>query len=144
MALTGEQVASSSSGAPAPGAPDAERYPPSVPAEPADDVGAPFAGWIAEVTGAADVQLQRRSGGASRAGYAVTLRMPDGTDRELWLRCDTGAGPQSNGPYTLRREAAVYRQVRAHGVRVAEVVAVHPTEEAFLMERLHGRTGSPS
>ena len=65
--------------------------------------------------------------------------MDDGTVQHLWLRCDTGAGPQSNGPYTVRREASVYRQVHAHGVKVAEVVAVHPTADAFLMARLYGR-----
>src|SRR5690606_15398537 len=92
--------------------------------------------WIREVTGASAVRVQRRSGGGSRAGYAVDAEMPDGTARELWFRADTGVGPQSKGPYTVRREAAVYRQLHGRGVRVAEVVAVHPSADAFLMTRL--------
>ena len=106
---------------------------------PDTDVGAPLAGWVQDVTGARHVVLERRSAGGSRAGYTVDAEMDDGTVQHLWLRCDTGAGPQSNGPYTVRREASVYRQVHAHGVKVAEVVAVHPTADAFLMTRLYGR-----
>ncbi len=103
------------------------------------DVGAVLHGWVLEVTGAHRVELERRSAGGSRAGYAVAAEMDDGTTQELWLRCDTGAGPQSGGPYTLRREASVYRALHARGVKVAEVVAVHPTADAFLMKRLYGR-----
>jgi aminoglycoside phosphotransferase (APT) family kinase protein len=54
------------------------------------------------------------------------------------LRKDTGVGPQSDGPYTVRREAAVYQQLAGRGLRVAEVVAIHPTIDAFLMTRISG------
>ena len=103
------------------------------------DVGEALASWVQEVTGAAEVRLERRSAGGSRAGYAVDAVGADGSVAELWLRADTGAGPQSNGPYTVRREAAVYRELHRMGIKVAEVVAVHPTAEAFLMKRLDGR-----
>jgi aminoglycoside phosphotransferase (APT) family kinase protein len=103
------------------------------------DAPADLVEWVRGVTGAHAVRMERRSAGGSRAGYAVDVEASDGTQSELWLRSDTGAGPQSNGPYTLRREASVYRQVHEHGVKVAEVVAVHPTAEAFLMKRLPGR-----
>src|SRR5689334_18532633 len=95
--------------------------------------------WIESVTGALTVELERRIGGASRAGYAVDACAADGSVQRLWLRMDTGHGPQSNTVYTLRREAAVYRSLEGSGVKVARLVAVHPTEEAFLMERLEGR-----
>jgi aminoglycoside phosphotransferase (APT) family kinase protein len=52
---------------------------------------------------------------------------------------DTGFGPQSQGVYTLRREAAVYRVLAPTPVKVARLVALHPTREAFLLERLEGR-----
>jgi len=103
------------------------------------DIEPELADWVREVTGARTVRFERRSAGGSRAGYAVDAECPDGTSLELWLRCDTGVGPQSNGPYTVRREASVYRQLHGRGVRVAEVVAVHPTADAFLMKRLYGR-----
>lgn len=98
------------------------------------DVEPELADWVREVTGAREVRIERRSAGGSRAGFAV-----DADGQELWLRSDTGVGPQSNGPYTVRREASVYRQLHARGMRVAEVVAVHPTVDAFLMKRLYGR-----
>jgi aminoglycoside phosphotransferase (APT) family kinase protein len=95
--------------------------------------------WLRDVSGATEVRVERRSAGASRAGYAVDAVRPDGSVRALWLRMDTGVGPQSGGYYTLRREAAVYRALLPTPVRVPVLVAVHPTEEAFLTERLEGR-----
>ena len=95
--------------------------------------------WIRSVTGASTLRVERRSGGASREGYAVDVGCADGTTRALWLRMDTGYGAQSHGTYTLRREAAVYRALAATPVQVATLVAVHPTDEAFLMERLEGQ-----
>jgi aminoglycoside phosphotransferase (APT) family kinase protein len=95
--------------------------------------------WLREATGATTVRIERRSAGASRAGYAVDVTQADGSVRELWLRMDTGVGPQSGGTYTLRREAAVYRALQPTPVTVPVLVAVHPTEEAFVTERLEGR-----
>jgi aminoglycoside phosphotransferase (APT) family kinase protein len=95
--------------------------------------------WVREVTAAVGVHAERRSAGASRAGYAVDATMADGTVRELWLRVDTGFGPQSRTKYTVRREAVVYDALRDTAVGVPELVAVHPTIQAFLSERLGGR-----
>ena len=94
--------------------------------------------WIRATTGAVDVQIERRSGGASREGYTVDVRAPDDTVRALWLRADSGAGPQSDTLYSLRREAAVYRALSATPLRVARLVAVHPERDAFLLERIDG------
>lgn len=95
--------------------------------------------WIREVTGAVGVQAERRSGGASRAGYAVDAVHADGRTEQLWLRMDTGFGPQSGGHYSVRREGAVYRALASTPVRVARLRAIHPTLDAFLAERLTGR-----
>jgi aminoglycoside phosphotransferase (APT) family kinase protein len=105
----------------------------------ATDLDASVVDWIREVTGAATMHIERRSAGASRAGYAVDVVRDDGTTSALWLRIDTGFGPQSHGVYTLRREAAVYRALAPTAVMVAPLVAVHPTAEAFLLERVEGR-----
>jgi aminoglycoside phosphotransferase (APT) family kinase protein len=51
---------------------------------------------------------------------------------------DLGYGPLSNTPFTLRREAAVYRALQGSAVRVPKLLAVHPTQEAFLMQRIEG------
>ena len=95
--------------------------------------------WIAAETGAVQVVAERRSAGGSRAGYAVDIQRADGVTEALWLRLDLGYGPLSNTPFTLRREAAVYRAMQGKSVRVPTLVAVHPTQEAFLMRRIEGR-----
>jgi aminoglycoside phosphotransferase (APT) family kinase protein len=94
--------------------------------------------WVRATTGAVDLQIERRSGGASREGYAIDARTADGGVLELWLRADSGAGPQSDTLYALRREAAVYRALGATPLRVAGLVAVHPERDAFLLERIDG------
>jgi len=94
--------------------------------------------WIRDTTGAVDLQIERRSGGASREGYAVNVRTADGSERSLWLRADSGAGPQSDTLYALRREAAVYRALGDTPLRVARLVALHPRRDAFLLERIDG------
>ena len=95
--------------------------------------------WIASETGAVRVSAERRSAGGSRAGFAVDIQRDDGIEEALWLRMDLGYGPLSNTPFTLRREAAVYGSLQGTAVRVPHLVAVHPTDEAFLMRRVEGR-----
>jgi aminoglycoside phosphotransferase (APT) family kinase protein len=103
-----------------------------------DDLEPGLRAWLTEVTGAERVTVTRQVGGASRAGYAVDAELADGTVRELWLRADPGFGPQSATLYSLRREAAVYRALGPTPLRVAELVALHPTEPAFLLTRVEG------
>ena len=43
--------------------------------------------------GATSLVVQRRTGGASRAGFAVDAVLADGTTDELWLRMEPGSGP---------------------------------------------------
>ena len=95
--------------------------------------------WIAAETGAVHVVAERRSAGGSRAGYAVDIERADGVTEALWLRMDLGYGPLSNTPFTLRREASVYQALQGTAVRIPTLVAVHPTQEAFLMRRIEGR-----
>ncbi|HEX7097423.1 MAG TPA: phosphotransferase family protein [Acidimicrobiales bacterium] len=107
-------------------------------AETTADLDPSLVEWIRGVTGARHVRVERRSAGASRAGYAVDVQLADGTDLPLWLRRDTGAGPQSSSVYTLRREAAVYRALQGRGVKIAAAVAESPDGSALLMQRLDG------
>ncbi len=95
--------------------------------------------WIGGVAGGDVIAIERRSGGASRAGYAVDVVDPGGTTKALWLRIDTGHGPQSGTSYTVRREGAVYRALGDTPVRVPRLIAIHPTRDAFLAERLTGQ-----
>jgi aminoglycoside phosphotransferase (APT) family kinase protein len=104
----------------------------------ADDLDPALEAWVGEATGATRLTVHRGVGGASRAGHAVDAELPDGTVAALWLRSDPGFGPQSNTLYSLPREAAVYRALGPTPLRVAELVAVHPTEPAFLLRRVEG------
>lgn len=106
---------------------------------PDQELEAELISWILLVTGGRALRAERRQGGASRAGYAVDVEHHDDTIEELWLRLDTGYGPQSTTLYTVRREGAVYGALRDSLVRVARLRAVHPTRDAFLAERLVGR-----
>jgi aminoglycoside phosphotransferase (APT) family kinase protein len=102
------------------------------------DLDPALVAWVTEVTGADRVEVSRGVGGASRAGHAVDAHLPDGTVEALWLRSDPGFGPQSDTLYSLPREAAVYRALGPTPLRVAELVAVHPREPAFLLRRVDG------
>lgn len=105
---------------------------------PDQELGPELSSWILSVTGGRAVRSERRQGGASRAGYAIDVDHEDGTVEQLWLRLDTGFGPQSSTLYTVRREGAVYRALRDTAVRVARLRAVHPSLDGFLAERLVG------
>jgi aminoglycoside phosphotransferase (APT) family kinase protein len=94
--------------------------------------------WVAEATDATRLTVHRGVGGASRAGHAIDAELSDGRVMQLWLRSDPGFGPQSATLYSLRREAAVYRALGPTPMRVADLVAVHPSEPAFLMQRVEG------
>ena len=106
----------------------------------ADELDPRLVTWLGEVTGTDVLEITRHTGGASRAGYAVDARLPDGTTRELWLRTDPGFGPQSATRYSLRREAGVYRALGPTPMLVAELVAVHPDLPAFLLQRVRGES----
>jgi len=103
-----------------------------------DPVNDDLVDWIRAATDAVDVKIERRGGGASREGYTVDVRTADGSMRALWLRADSGAGPQSDTLYSLRREAGVYRALGATTLRIARLVALHPERDAFLLERIDG------
>jgi aminoglycoside phosphotransferase (APT) family kinase protein len=104
----------------------------------AGDLDPALEAWVADVTGASSLTVARGVGGASRAGHAIDAELPDGRVQELWLRSDPGFGPQSATLYSLPREAAVYRALGPTPMRVAALVAAHPSEPAFLMARVEG------
>lgn len=112
----------------------------STSAAPLDALEPELEAWIRSVTGASAVRATRRAGGASREGWALDVVAADGTPRALWLRLDRGHGPQSDGAYTLRREAAVYRALAGTAVPVPPLVAVHPSRDAFITGRVDGAT----
>ena len=97
----------------------------------------PIVEWIEDVTAAKVERVDRRPGGARKEAWFVDVRGDDGAD-ELFLRYDR-SDPEARGdPWTLRRESIVYLALQATEVPVPRVLAVHPTEQAMLTERVVG------
>ncbi len=89
--------------------------------------------WIEAATGKSVVDFRRRPGGGRREAYAVALE----GGVACFLRFDP-TRPKPWDPYTLRREAEVYRALAASEVPVARVLAVHPERQAVLLSAMPG------
>ena len=92
--------------------------------------------FVEEATGRAVTDIIRRPGGGRRQGYEVHL---DGGER-CFLRYDPSP-LQPWDPYSLRREAGVYRALTGSAVPVARVLGVHPEAQAVLLS--HARGSAP-
>jgi aminoglycoside phosphotransferase (APT) family kinase protein len=96
-----------------------------------------YESWIAEVTGKRVVEILRRPGGGRHQAFDVTLAGPDGREERCFLRADAGE-PPAYEHYTLRRESEIYAALAPTPVPVPQVLALHPTAPASLMERSEG------
>jgi aminoglycoside phosphotransferase (APT) family kinase protein len=94
--------------------------------------------WIEDVAGGPIVQAERRPGGARKEAWFVDVRGADGGVDHLFLRLDRSVAAASGDPWTIRREATVYAALGGTDVPVPDLLAVHPTLEAMLSERLAG------
>ena len=83
-------------------------------------------------------------GGASREAWLVDVERDDGTTCDLFLRRDNGTGPMQGTPYTIGREATVYRALASTPVPVPAVVASHPDGNTVLLERVEGEAYFPA
>ncbi len=92
--------------------------------------------WIAAETRSDVVRFQCRPGGGRRQAFEVEVRGSGGA-RACFLRFDPLPLSPSD-PYSLRREAEVYRALAGSGVPVAEVIAVHPELQAVLLAAMPG------
>jgi aminoglycoside phosphotransferase (APT) family kinase protein len=100
---------------------------------PADVVG-----WIEEVTGSAVAGTDRIPGGGVRQGWFVDLAPGGFVPEQLFLRYSPR--PESSAFHRLAVEAEIIAALGDAGATVARVHAVHPTQEAVLLERLPGGT----
>jgi len=99
--------------------------------------------WVQESAGrVTDARLVM--GGASREAWLVDVEDPDGVPRALFLRRDNGTGPMHGTPYTIGREASVYRALASTPVPVPEVIASHPDGNTALLERIEGEAYFPA
>jgi aminoglycoside phosphotransferase (APT) family kinase protein len=89
--------------------------------------------FVEQATGREVTDIRRRPAGGRRQGYEVHL---DGGER-CFLRYDpTPLTPWD--PYSLRREAGVYRALTGSAVPVARVLGVHPEAQAVLLSHVRG------
>jgi aminoglycoside phosphotransferase (APT) family kinase protein len=93
--------------------------------------------WIEAVTGGRLVGADRRPGGARKEAWFVDVRRPGGDIDGLFLRLDR-ADPSPGDPWSVRREAVVYRALQDSEVPLPRLLAVHPDREAMLSERVTG------
>jgi len=93
-------------------------------------------GWIEAVMGAAVVRATRLVGGNRRQAWSVDVeRGPP-----LFLRYASGSGWQGADPYTLQREAALYRALSGTVAAMPRIIATHPQRPALLTERVEGES----
>lgn len=95
--------------------------------------------WLAEVTGATSIAVERVPGGASREAWFVEAECAAGV-RPLFLRYDRRPPRPGSAFHTLQVEAEILTALHRHGIAVPEVVAVHPVQQAVLLERVDGAT----
>ena len=92
--------------------------------------------WVAEVCGGPVQRAVRASGGNRCRSWAIDVAAPDGT-AEMFLRY-APPRPASAEPYTVHREAQVYRAIAGAGLRAPRLIAEHPTIQAVLTTRAPG------
>ena len=94
--------------------------------------------WVAQVSSGVIAASDQVVGGNRCLSWAVDVRGADGRVSELYLRYQPPR-PPSVEPYTVPREAGIYRAIDGTGVMAPRLIAVHPSEPAVLMERVPGR-----
>lgn len=95
--------------------------------------------WIGKSCGSDSIELKRVPGGASREAWFVDAKSDSGT-RELFLRYDRRPPKPGSMFHSLQVEAEIVAELHRHGVTAPKVVAIHPDDQAVLMERVGGAT----
>ena len=93
--------------------------------------------WVADQCGGTVVHSTQTSGGNRCRSWAIDVAQPDGTVSEVFLRY---APPRPPGvePYTLHREAQVYRAIAEAKLQAPRLLAEHPDIPAVLTDRARG------
>jgi aminoglycoside phosphotransferase (APT) family kinase protein len=106
--------------------------------EPADVLGAEVLRWIRDLLGA-DITPPRLhlAGGSRQTYFFETVGLPD-SPGSLVLRRDSGHGPFTGSPFSLGREAAVYRALADTAVPVPRILGISGDGRAVVMQRVPG------
>lgn len=92
--------------------------------------------WVAEVCGGPVQRATPASGGNRCQSWAIDVAAPGGIV-EAFLRY-APPRPPSAEPYTVHREAQVYRAIVGAGLRAPRLIAEHPRLQAVLTSRAPG------
>ena len=92
--------------------------------------------WVAEVCGGPVQRATPASGGNRCRSWAIDVAAPGGIV-EVFLRY-APPRPPSAEPYTVHREAQVYRAIAGAGLRAPRLIAEHPRLQAVLTSRAPG------
>jgi aminoglycoside phosphotransferase (APT) family kinase protein len=96
--------------------------------------------WVEEVSGQPVTRTDRIPGGATREAWYVDVGTGTGAVRELFVRFSPEVLPERSAFHRLAVEAEVMSALRDTDVTVPHILAVHPTREAVLSERIPGAT----
>jgi aminoglycoside phosphotransferase (APT) family kinase protein len=104
--------------------------------EPSNDVATLFA-WVETVCGGPIVRSSQTSGGNRAQSWAIDVAGRDGALAEVFLRYGPPRPPSAE-PYTIHREAQVYRAIADVAIRAPKLIAEHPQIQAIITDRAHG------
>ena len=94
--------------------------------------------WVGAVCGGEIVRFVKASGGNRRQSWSVDVRLPDGVIRELFLRHDPRGDIAGVEPYTIPREAEIYRAIAPIDIKAPRYVAENASLRAVLTDRAQG------
>ena len=94
--------------------------------------------WAGEVAGGRVVETRQVTGGNRYCSWAIDVETADGCRLPLYLRYQMPRPPSAE-PYTVAREAEIYRAISGSPVKAPRLIAVHPGRHAILTERAPGR-----
>lgn len=93
--------------------------------------------WVAEVCGGRIARSTQTSGGNRCRSWAIDVAAGDGEVTEVFLRYGPPRPPGVE-PYTVHREAQVYRAIAGAGLQAPRLLAEHPRHQAILTDRAPG------
>jgi len=97
-----------------------------------------MATWIEHATGASIVDATRHAGGGRNEAWIVCVRRADDSEYRVFFRWDRSDPAITGDPWTLRREAGVYRALSSTALPVARFIALHPDAQAMLLTVVEG------
>lgn len=94
--------------------------------------------WVADVCNGTVTTTRLVTGGNRYRSWAVDVETRDGRLLPVYLRHQMPRPPSAE-PYTLQREAEIYRIIDGKGIQAPRLIAVHPDGHTILSERVPGR-----